>query len=102
MLNRAKLYFDHHDSYLKVGPYSARQIGDLRCEPGYTVETHEQEMMKSPMGSRDWAHGISMKKTVPDAGGRSVSEPDRRKTPCFFLPGSTGSVLLSGVSAGRV
>ena len=44
MLNRAKFHFDNHYSCLKVGPYSVLQIGDLSCEPGYTVGTHEQEM----------------------------------------------------------
>ena len=44
MLNRAKFHFDNHYSCLKVGPYKVLQIGDLSCEPGYTVGPHDQEM----------------------------------------------------------
>ncbi len=43
-LNRAKFHYDHYypDMNLVLGPYVLWQAGDLRCEPGYMVDAHEQ------------------------------------------------------------
>lgn len=42
--NRAKLHFNKEFSwqYMQLGCYRLAQIGDLKCEPGYLVEPHQQ------------------------------------------------------------
>lgn len=46
MRGRAKFHFDnlYEEMNRKIGPYIIYQVGDLCCEPGYHVESHEQKV----------------------------------------------------------
>ncbi len=44
MINRARFRFEtlYRTQHFEFGSYLLFQVGDLSCEPGYVVETHEQ------------------------------------------------------------
>ncbi|MEG0742519.1 MAG: AraC family transcriptional regulator [Clostridia bacterium] len=75
--NRAKFHFDRAYDWrsMRLGPYTLAQIGDLKCEPGYQIEPHQQ-----------WVDEISLV-----ISGDAVFEADGKSYPV-----SKGTIFLSG------